>query len=105
MPEYIERETVVTKVKTYIMPNVDIDGTVSIENAERYFLNLLAETPAVDVVEVKHGEWVKKPSRFGLEGFSTFACSVCDKRFTFHPGYDFCPGCGADMREGVENGN
>lgn len=54
--------------------------------------------------EVKHGQWVKRPSRSGLETLSVYACSICDKAFTFHPGYDFCPYCGAtDMRkEGAE---
>ena len=52
--------------------------------------------------EIKHGQWVQKPSRFGGT-YSIVACSVCDKAFTFHPNYDFCPNCGADMREGAEN--
>lgn len=30
-------------VKRHLMPNVDIDGTVSVENAERWFLKLLKE--------------------------------------------------------------
>jgi hypothetical protein len=52
MDEYIKREELVLKVKRNLMPNVDADGTVSVENAERYFLNLLEEQPAEDVVEV-----------------------------------------------------
>lgn len=51
--------------------------------------------------EKKHGKWEQKPSKLG-GNYSIFACSVCDKAFTFHPNYDFCPGCGADMREGAE---
>ena len=30
-------------VQRHLMPNVDIDGTVSVENAERWFLKLLKE--------------------------------------------------------------
>ena len=52
MPEYIEREALALKVRRYLMPNVDVDGTVQVENAERYFLKLIEETPAADVVEV-----------------------------------------------------
>lgn len=31
------------EVQRYLMPNVDIDGTVSVEDAERWFLKLLKE--------------------------------------------------------------
>lgn len=52
MAEYIDREAVALKVRRYAMPNVYIDGTVTTEDAERYFLKLLEEAPAADVVEV-----------------------------------------------------
>ena len=110
MPEYIERETVVTKVKTYIMPNVDIDGSVSIENAERYFLNLLAETPAADVAEVKHGKWETGHYEGGIfDGMNFEKCSVCQferlfEDVNFKTTFNYCPHCGAkmDQKEGVE---
>ena len=41
MDEYINREALSLKVKRHLMPNVDADGTVSVEDAERYFLKLL----------------------------------------------------------------
>ena len=49
-------------------------------------------------------EWVKKASRLGFESMPIWACSLCGKAFTFHPDYNFCPHCGADMRkkEGAE---
>lgn len=50
--KYIDCETIAREVKTHLMPNVDDDGTVTVENAERYFLNLLAKQPAEDVVKV-----------------------------------------------------
>ena len=50
-----------------------------------------------------HGQWTEKRARFGAT-LPIYACSVCGRAFTFRPGYDFCPGCGADMREGAENG-
>ena len=51
------------------------------------------------------GEWVKKPSRLGFESMQIWACNLCGKAFTFHPDYNFCPHCGADMRkkEGAED--
>ena len=49
---YIDRETVMLKIQRHLMPNVGIDGTVTVEDAERYFLKLLNEQPSADVVEV-----------------------------------------------------
>ena len=62
--EYIEREALALKVRRHLMPNVDIDGTVSVEDAERYFLKLLYEEPAADVTEVvrcKDCEYIRGP--------------------------------------------
>ena len=57
MNKYINTDAVKLDIRRYLMPNVDDDGTVTVENAERYFLNLLDDAPAADVVEVRHGEW------------------------------------------------
>lgn len=57
MGKYVNADTVKLDIRRYLMPNVDDDGTVTVENAERYFLNLLDNAPAADVVEVRHGEW------------------------------------------------
>lgn len=39
--------------------------------------------------EPKKGEWIKRTS--------LFQCSVCERFFTLK--YNYCPNCGADMRE------
>lgn len=52
MTDYIDREALAVKVRRHLMPNVDVDGTVSVEDAERWFLKLIGDAPAVDVVEV-----------------------------------------------------
>ena len=49
---YIDAEAVKIKVQRYLIPNTNDDGTVSVEDAERWFLRLLEETPTADVVEV-----------------------------------------------------
>ena len=61
-----------------------------------------------DFVEVKHGEWIDKPT--GAYHRMQSWCSACGK----HSGIGgiesnrhkpFCPNCGADMRkEGANNG-
>ncbi len=49
---YVDTETLKRNIRVNFMPNVDIDGTVTVENAERYFLNLIEKTSTVDVVKV-----------------------------------------------------
>lgn len=62
----------------------------------------LDEQPTADVVEVKHGEWIKKPFISGLlkravKNEFVFTCSVCG--FDSICVSDYCRNCGADMRE------
>lgn len=50
---YVDAEKLKKNVRVNLMPNVDVDGTVTVENAERYFLNLIDKTSTADVVEVE----------------------------------------------------
>lgn len=52
MKDLISREALALDVRRNLMPNVDADGTVSVEDAERYFLSRIEKAPAVDAVEV-----------------------------------------------------
>jgi hypothetical protein len=57
--------------------------------------------PAADVAEVKHGEWIDKPT--GAYGRWQSWCSACGKHsgiggITSNQHKPFCPNCGADMR-------
>lgn len=49
---YVDTEKLKKNIRVNLMPNVDIDGTVTVENAERFFLNLIDKTSTADVVEV-----------------------------------------------------
>jgi len=55
---------------------------------------VIEQLPAVDAVEVRHGEWIID------ETFGSFACSICG---SWHSGgFDswrspYCPNCGAKM--------
>lgn len=65
MARYIDAEKLKTNIRVNLMPNVDIDGTVTVENAERYFLNIIDKTTTADVVEVvrcKDCVWCDKDS-------------------------------------------
>lgn len=54
-----------------------------------------------DVVERKKGEWVEKPY-VTMDGYADgviYYCSKCRKTATKYTLSNFCPKCGADMRE------
>ena len=52
----------------------------------------LADLPAADVVEVRHGRWIYK------ETWSIFECSCCGVSMVRNV-YQYCPNCGAKMDE------
>lgn len=57
----------------------------------------IEDAPTADVREVVHGEWIDK----GEDYMIRWTCSNCGRRDTHI--YDFCPDCGADMRERRED--
>lgn len=82
---------------------VPLVGIHSYRNGEEYFDgedfdDLINNTPTADVVEVRHGEWIRK------DGF--LVCSECDAtkpiafstvlKTTYYK-CDFCNRCGAKM--------
>ena len=95
---YIEREKVleIAKDKYYSDFHKSMADLTSLRE-------LLEDTPAADVVEVRHGEWVMRGGRF--------RCSECDGKALMQDvggtgGFshefeqvksDICPHCGAKM--------
>ena len=82
---------------------------------------LIQQIPSADVVEVRHGEWIKKPhweplpwdcepslsstpddydEKTHSEKVMWWHCSCCDYSPDrgWKPHLNFCPNCGADMR-------
>ena len=104
MPEYINKEKLISAVVNTVSTATEtthdfLSGPAYRQNE---IIDIIKKQPAV-ATEIKHGQWVTKAGRFG-GAYTIVACSVCSKAFTFHPNYDFCPHCGADMREGANNG-
>lgn len=52
----------------------------------------IADIPAADVVEVKHGRWVDN----GIPESMLSKCSVCDYSCGAYS-FNYCPNCGAKM--------
>lgn len=76
MKEYIEREA-------------------ALSLADNGMRKILLALPAADVREVVRGKWIQKKS------WTRGVCSACSWEIAFVTGnsYNFCPNCGADMRE------
>lgn len=106
MAKYIECEAFIKKLSDKsINPATTFINTV--------LKGLFEEAPAADVIEVKHGKWLKTdayPHRV--------YCSLCFKTYVTneeaiqgrdwqHPVYcteaEYCPHCGAKM-DGIDNG-
>ena len=93
MDEYIEREAVLKII-------YDIKENKEIPKNYGTLLDIIRSTrnlPTADVVEVKHGEWVRR----GYEGIMTH-CSECLHRAPFNNHQElilsnYCPNCGAKM--------
>ena len=100
MSEYIKREDAKLRIFEYGLnhrDNISISSTC--ENLERQ----MNAVPSADVVERKTGEWGYrwKVHGDGRRPTELFPCSECGYESTMVT--NFCPNCGADMREENEN--
>lgn len=102
MAKYIEREALLKNLKENhddFMTDPTIDKRIKWRESLCYHrvLKAVYKTPLVDVVEVKHGEWISNAQT------DEFVCSECDgiapvdcEKEDFYES-NFCPNCGAKM--------
>lgn len=100
MKEYIERAVAIKKFENYRRDCEEEND----ERAAQIFEDCVSELMALsaaEVVEVRHGRWVDKSniSRAAVE--QRVDCSVCGHIFwtTSALSFNYCPNCGALMRE------
>lgn len=94
MAEYIDKQNVLNdmiqylgiKSKDYLLP------------AERALYKRVEQAPAADVVEREKGEWNFVKLLID-HGYKVKECSECKCDFWDLNKWNFCPNCGADMRE------
>lgn len=94
--EYIKREDALTELDEIGFCD---DEPIQTRNSA---LKIIQNIPAADVAPVRHGRWKKSYAdheAFGVRPFFRY-CSECHEA-TVHQ-YNYCPNCGADMRE-VQN--
>ena len=82
----------IDKIKPIDFPSTEMDGLDVV-----LYLNTL---PAVDAVEVVHGEWVV----CGDGEYVPFMCSACGKTTSWYHAQtaNYCPNCGAKMYGGSD---
>lgn len=107
MDEYISREAAIEALSAEALErNLD---SVMADDAHRYHRaaeRVIAGVPAADVRPGVHGKWIgypeclKYPNAYADDHI---VCSVCEECFSILDNcaerFDFCPHCGADMRE------
>ena len=99
--EYIERDVAIEKTEAFC----DVFVT---QWTDEKVLAWIRNLPTADVVEVVRGSWVGTADGYadGELVYDMWECSECgydadgaDEK----PNWNFCPNCGADMRERRDN--
>lgn len=117
MAKYIDKEAALEASKIVYIEFIELDGEGYEEADADYFPVVFRKDieaiPAADVRPVVHGKWVHgdEVSRdyigdalVGIN-YNWWACSCCNWKVEYYqPLYNYCPNCGADMREERENG-
>lgn len=92
MTDYINKAVAMRKL-------VDLPAELDAVAVQRC-IEAIHSVPAADVRLNVHGKWVPKNSD---GSWRVDTCSSCEKDthyVRYAPAYDYCPNCGADMREG-----
>ena len=87
MSKYVDIEALVV---TYRGHTPDDDFSKGVD----FVLDLLDSKPLADVRPVKRGRWIDYDDDYGV-----YSCSECEKDAPEDTQWNFCPNCGADMRE------
>lgn len=97
----------------YINRKAALDA-VDVGNLHRGIIDalqaIISDIPAADVRPVVHGHYIGEYDGYadGNPVYDMWYCSECGCFFEDwdeKPTYNFCPNCGADMREVTANGN
>ena len=99
MAEYIEREEAKDVMALIVLEAIAHPDTYTCGEAKR----AIESIPAADVQPVKHGKWISVGHKLSR------ICSVCDcdEPYKFADddanAYNYCPNCGAMMKDGENN--
>lgn len=99
--EYIERGALLKSIRKQCHEcDARFEDRICQSCRVRDDIGTIKETPAADVVEVKHGRWEEIRNNYGeLEGWIHMDCGREVKAKE-----NYCPNCGARMDGGADNG-
>lgn len=108
MPEYIDREAAILKMKRHTAEALKNDPeSKALNNAVqvyiRFFIDELKECKSCDVAPIVHGKWTHKYEDIFGYNLTIIKCSICGTEYAFRYGtveseaYNYCPNCGAKM--------
>ena len=104
--DYIDRfevlELLGNKIDLFSESPMDNDDFTKMKLAIEIELEV-RRLPILDVVEVKHGEWIDTGDEILDTTYSGWKCSECGYVFCGDK-FKFCPECGAKMDGGKEDG-
>ena len=109
MPKYIDADAL---KKAFLIEGKDVcDATDEFDTmwgaSQELIEKVIDSATAADVEPVKHGRWVKMTGMMPPEFTGHYECSECEwfckKHSIKETDFDFCPGCGADMRRRNED--
>ena len=98
MSEYIKRDDVIDLLEQVLNAEefFDTDNAKAQSDLALWFEERISELPKADVVEVRHGHWIRYDDLV-----VSCECSVCGEKFNLYEddvfGYPYCPNCGAKM--------
>ena len=100
MSDYISREAAINAAWHNFYPSID-HYCQSVKCATKKELEAI---PAADVREVKKASWYGEADGYadGELVYDMWSCPICGKYFDEwdeKPDWNFCPNCGAEMRE------
>lgn len=94
---YIDRDKVIRELEWYIERFPDCAECLE---ARKHIIQCI---PAADVRPVVRGHWIgeKEAEEMGdiMKAFTCSVCGSCEWDCTESASFNFCPACGADMRE------
>ena len=87
MKTYLDMDEILRHCRRYIGQEYDEPYLVSAVPEE-----VIRSLPPADVVEVRHGRWIKQPLDFDLCGVAYYQCSECGKEQQTPSHYGQCGG-------------
>ena len=104
MTEYIDREKVIAEIDGFFPVNPTSEFSKGVAVGVAMAKVAVNHTPAADVRTVVKAEWYGEADGYadGELVYDIWSCPICGKCFEEweeKPDWNFCPNCGADMRE------